>query len=71
MSEVEQAVSSDVASKEKRSFISDENYALLKQYQQEIFEATETSPTIRKMINELVSIENLEKVKSKYLKVWE
>lgn len=54
----------------KQHFISDENFQLLKQYQQLIFEATEVSPAIRKIVNDLISVENLEKVKEKFLLNW-
>lgn len=54
----------------KQHFISDDNFKLLKQYQQLIFEVTEVSPAIRKIVNELISVENLEKVKEKFLLNW-
>jgi hypothetical protein len=51
----------------KQYFITDENFLLLKQCQNTIFEKTEVSPAIRKIVNELISVENLEKVKSKFI----
>lgn len=51
----------------KQYFINDENFKLLKHYQQLIFEATEVSPALRKIVNELISVENLEKVKTKFV----
>ena len=49
----------------KQYFINDEKFKLLKQYQQLIFEATEVSVALRKIVNEVISIENLEKVRNK------
>ena len=54
----------------KQYFISDENFQLLKQYQQSIFAATEVSPALRKIVNELINVENLEKVKTKFVSAW-
>lgn len=54
----------------KQHFISDGKFSLLRQCQKEIFEATETSPSIRKIVNELINSESLEKLKSKYIAVW-
>lgn len=59
-----------VSNDSKQHFINDENFQLLKQYQQLIFEATEVSPAIRKIVNELISVENLEKIKEKFLLNW-
>jgi hypothetical protein len=52
----------------KQHFICDDKFQLLKQYQQLIFEATEVSPSIRKIVNEIITVENLNKVKDKYLR---
>ncbi len=54
----------------KQYFISNEKFELLKHYQQAIFEATETSPALRKIVNALITSENLEKVKAKFIQVW-
>ena len=54
----------------KQHFINDEKFQLLKQYQQAIFEATEVSPAIRKIVNELINEENLQKIKSKFIGTW-
>lgn len=53
----------------KQYFISDEKFDLLKQYQQSIFKSTEVSPALRKIVNELITIENLEKIKEKFLSI--
>jgi hypothetical protein len=54
----------------KQHFFNDEKFHLLKQYQQEIFEATEVSPSLRKMINELINPEALQQLKSKFTNLW-
>lgn len=54
----------------KQHFINEENFKLLKQCQQEIFELTEVSPSLRKIVNELINDENLHKIKSKFIKTW-
>jgi hypothetical protein len=54
----------------KQYFFYDEKFKLLKQCQQEIFESTEVSPSLRKIINELISIENLQQLKSKFTNLW-
>ena len=54
----------------KQYFINDDKFQLLRRIQQEIYEATETSPAIRKLVNELINDENLQKVKTKFVAVW-
>ncbi|MEO8402594.1 MAG: hypothetical protein ABI597_12545 [Gammaproteobacteria bacterium] len=54
----------------KQYFINEAQFQLLKQCQHEIYEQTEVSPAIRKIVNELISEENLQKIKSKYIAVW-
>lgn len=54
----------------KQHFINDEKFQLLKKYQQAIYNETEVSPTLRKIVNELINDENLEKIKSKFIGVW-
>jgi len=51
----------------KQHFITDEKYQLLIHYQQLIRKATEVSPSIRKLINELINNENLDKLKTKLI----
>lgn len=53
--------------KVRQHFINDDNFQLLQQCQQRIFEATEVSPSIRKLVNELINEENLEKISKKYI----
>lgn len=54
----------------KQYLISNENFHLLRQCQQEIYEATEMSPSLRKIINEIINVESLQKVKTKFISVW-
>lgn len=51
----------------KQYFICDDKFQLLRQCQQLISEATNFSPSIRKLVNEIITVENLNKVKVKYL----
>ncbi len=54
----------------KQHFINEANFQLLKQYQQAIYTATESSPSIRKIINELITEENLQKITKKFIEIW-
>lgn len=74
-SEIQESDANDKISKEssneaKQFFINDEKFKLLKMLQREIFEATEISPSIRKIVNDLINEENLQKVKTKFINVW-
>jgi hypothetical protein len=51
----------------KQHFISEEKFLLLKHCQQEIFDATAVSPSIRRLVNELICTDNLQRVKNKFL----
>jgi sulfur relay (sulfurtransferase) DsrC/TusE family protein len=53
----------------KQYFISEEKFQLLKKAQQEIYEKTEVSPAMRKLVNEVITEENLQRVVSKFLDV--
>ena len=56
---------------ENKPFLfNDENFRLLKQCQNEIFKATDVSPSFRKMINELVNTESVLQLKSKFIERW-
>lgn len=61
---------SNEATEPKQHLITDEKFKLLRQCQQEIYLVTESSPSLRKLINELITEENLQKVKSKFISVW-
>jgi sulfur relay (sulfurtransferase) DsrC/TusE family protein len=60
-----QKINNDV----KQYFINEEKYQLLKKTQQEIYEKTEVSPAMRKLVNEVITEENLQRVVSKFLDV--
>ena len=62
-------VSSDER-EEKRHLINDSNYHLLKQFQQDLFKEIELLPSMRKLVNELITAENLEKIKTKLINQW-
>lgn len=54
----------------KQHLITDEKFNLLKECQNAIYVATESSPSMRKIINELITEENLQKIKVKFIAVW-
>jgi hypothetical protein len=54
----------------KKYLINDDKFDLIKQCQQEVFTATESRPSIRKIINELITEENLQEIKSKFIAIW-
>lgn len=49
----------------KQYIISNDNYALRQQCLQDIAKATDVSPSIRKLINELITVENVGFIKRK------
>jgi hypothetical protein len=61
--------SSKETTETKQHLINDEKYNLLKECQNAIYVATESSPSMRKIINELIMEENLQKIKSKFIRV--
>jgi hypothetical protein len=64
-----ESINSD-PSETKQYFIDDEKFQQLRQCQQTIFNAIEVSPSLRKIVNELITPENLEQVTKKYLSVF-
>lgn len=52
----------------KQHFLSDEKFQLLIRCQQAIYEATEISPSLRKLVNELINPENIEKLQAKFIR---
>ena len=52
----------------KQYFINDEKYQLLQQCKNAIYEATELTPSVRKLVNEVITMENLNKIRDKYIK---
>ena len=61
------AVENDTLTSEKKYFLSDASYALLREAQAKIREATEMIPSFRKIINELVNPEAVEKLTQRYI----
>jgi hypothetical protein len=51
----------------KRHLLSDESYAILSNAQRKIKEATEMTPTLRKLVNELVTTDSVESLTQKYI----
>lgn len=62
--------SSNEPTEKKQYLITEEKYQLLKETQQHIYEATEVSPSLRKIINAIITEENLNKIKTKFIEVW-
>jgi len=52
---------------EEKRFFTEPNFQRLKNLQQEIHNLLEMSPSIRKIINSLITDENLEKIKAQLL----
>jgi hypothetical protein len=61
---------SNAVTDKSQYFISDKKFSLVKKCQKAIFEATESSPSVRKIINELITEENLLQIKMKFIEVW-
>ncbi len=57
--------------KQKQYLINEDKFQKLKQIQKEIFINTDLSPSIRKIINELITEENLEHIKLKFVSLWQ
>lgn len=53
---------SNLSNDEKEYLITEENYQQLRQVQQAVYQATEMSPKIRKLLNALITEENLMKL---------
>lgn len=60
-------VKSDAKEDNKQFFITEENFQQLRQIQQEIFTVTEISPSIRKLVNLLITEENITPLKTKLI----
>jgi hypothetical protein len=48
---------------ERKLLFTEENYQLIRKIQQEIFEITDVSPSIRKILNEIIRKDQLEEIK--------
>ncbi len=53
--------------KEKQYFITEENFQRLQKIQGEIYQKTEVSASVRKLVNSLITEENLTQVKDKMI----
>ena len=51
----------------KQTFLNPDKYNLLKSYQQKVYERTEVSPTLRKLVNALITEKNLDIVIEKII----
>lgn len=54
----------------KQHLISDQNFQQLKNLQSELFQLTEVSPSIRKIINEVINESSLQRFKESFLANW-
>lgn len=48
-------------------FLTNENFNLLRKLQSEIFKTIELAPSIKKLVNLLITEENLDKIKIKFI----
>ncbi len=53
----------------RQYYIKEDKFELLRECQQFIFNETQVSPAIRKIVNDLITIENLETFKKQFLAV--
>ena len=69
--QIENEMADTISNKDlpKQHLISNEKFQLLKLCQQDIFLTTELSPSMRKIINELITEENLQTIKSKFIAI--
>ncbi|GEM_PF-5925101 len=51
----------------KQHLITNEKFTLLKECQQNIYLTTEISPSLRRIINELITEENLQVIQSRFV----
>ena len=66
-SEIANDTAESAATGEQKFFINEDNFQRLRQLQQNIFEATGVSPSIRKLVNLLITEENLCQIKMKLI----
>jgi hypothetical protein len=66
-SEIPPKGESNMGTSQKSHFIDDEKYEILKNIQQQVFEATEVNPTVRRLVNALITQENLYKVRDRMI----
>ena len=58
---------SDVIEEKRKYLLTDENFQRIKDVQREIFEKTEISPSLRKLVNSLITKEEIENLKQKLI----
>jgi hypothetical protein len=54
----------------KSNYLSDEKMEMLKRCKTDIYEATQMTPSIKKLIHELITEENIEKIKCKFINLY-
>lgn len=54
----------------KSNYIKPEQYEKIKQCQASIFEATHISLSVKRMMNELITEDNLQKIKDKFIQLF-
>ncbi len=54
----------------KSNYIKEEQYEKIKQCQESIFEATQISLSVKRIINELITEDNLQKIKDKFIQLF-
>ena len=65
---IESTESSEANAEESRKYmLTDENYQKLRNLQQQVYEATELSPSMRKLINALITDEDLSNLYSQLM----
>ena len=54
----------------KSNYIKPERYEKIRQCQESIFEATQISLSVKRIINELITEDNLQKIKEKFIQLF-
>ncbi len=54
----------------KSNYIKQEQYEKIKQCQESIYEATQISLSVKRIINELITEDNLQKIKDKFIQLF-
>ncbi len=54
----------------KSNYIKQEQYEKIKQCQEAIFEATQISLSVKRVINELITEDNLQKIEDKFIQLF-
>jgi hypothetical protein len=55
---------------QKSTYLTEDKFKLIKQCQKDIFEAIQISLSIKKIIHELITEENTEKIKNKFINLY-